>query len=198
MHLSDEIESVLFRNDDNGYTAVRLKNSGLTAVGTFHYVTVGQEFDFTGNFVQNAKYGKQFVVKSYDLVPPNSPSKIKVFLGSGLLEGVGPVTAGRIVKMFGKSALSIIEREPEKLEAVKGISARKAKIIRERYSETKEMQSAIVFLQKFDISMNMAIRIYNHYKDRTIERVQTNPYALIETIDGIGFLTADKWHRTLG
>jgi len=198
MNLNDEIESVMFRNDENGYTVVRLKNSGLTAVGTFHYVTVGQEFDFTGNFVQNAKYGKQFVVKTYELVPPNSPSKIKVFLGSGLIEGVGPVTAGRIVKMFGKGALGVIEREPEKLEAVKGISARKAKLIGERYGEIKEMQTAIVYLQKFDISMNMAIRIYNHYKDRTIERVQTNPYALIETIDGIGFLTADKMAQDLG
>ena len=198
MNLSDEIESIPFRNDDNGYTVVRLRNSGLTAVGTFHYVAVGQEFDFTGNFVENAKYGKQFVVKTYELVPPNSPSKIKVFLGSGLIEGVGPVIAGRIVKMFGKDALAVIEREPEKLEAVKGISARKAKLIGECYNGIKEMQTAIVYLQKFDISMNMAIRIYNHYKDRTIERVQTNPYALIETIDGIGFLTADKMAQDLG
>ena len=198
MHLSDEIESITFRNDDNGYTVARLKNSGLTAVGTFAYITVGQEFDFTGDFVQNAKYGKQFVVKSYELVPPNSPAKIKVFLGSGLIEGIGPVIAGRIVKMFGAGSLAVIEREPEKLEQVKGISARKAKIIGERYSEIKEMQVAIVYLQKFEISMNMAIRIYNYYKDRTIERVQTNPYALIETIDGIGFLTADKMAQDLG
>lgn len=198
MKLNDEIESIVYRNDENGYTVVRLKNCGLTAVGTFHYITVGQEFDFTGEFVQNAKYGKQFVVKSYDLVPPNSPAKIKDFLGSGLIEGVGPVIAGRIVKMYGKNALGIIENDPAKLESVKGISAKKAKTIGERYSEIKEMQTAIVYLQKFEISMNMAIRIYNHYKDRTIERVQTNPYALIETIDGIGFLTADKMAQGLG
>lgn len=198
MQLNDEIESVTFRNDDNGYTVVRLKNSGLTAVGTFHYVTVGQEFDFVGDFVNNAKFGKQFVVKSYELVPPNSPSKIKIFLGSGLIHGVGPQIAGRIVKAFGKDAIAIIEKQPKRLAEVKGISEKKAKQIGERYNEIKGMQAAIVYLQKFDISMNMAIRIYNHYKERTIERVQTNPYALIETIDGIGFLTADKMAQDLG
>jgi exodeoxyribonuclease V alpha subunit len=198
VNLNDEIESVVYRNDENGYSVVRLKNCGLTAVGTFHYVTVGQEFDFAGDFVQNAKYGKQFVVKSYNLVPPNSPSKIKDFLGSGLIPGIGPVIAGRIVKMFGAGAIGIIERECDKLAQVKGISESKAKLIGERYSEIKDMQAAIVYLQKFEISMNMAIRIYNHYKDRTVECVQTNPYALIETIDGIGFLTADKMAKDLG
>ena len=198
MNLSDEIESIVYRNDENGYTVVRLRDCGLTAVGTFHYVTVGQEFEFTGDFVQNAKYGKQFIVKTYNLVPPDSPAKIAVFLGSGLIEGIGPVTAQRIVKKFGKGAIGVIEREPETLATVKGISERKAKLIGERYGAIKEMQAAIVYLQKFDISMNMAIRIYNHYRDRTIERVQTNPYALIETIDGIGFLTADRMAQDLG
>jgi exodeoxyribonuclease V alpha subunit len=198
MNLNDEIDGIMFRNDENGYSVVRLKNSGLIAVGTFHYVTVGQEFDLVGDFVQNAKYGKQFVVKSYTLVPPNSPAKIRDFLGSGLIFGVGMKTAERIVKQFGKDALSIIENDPEKLEVVKGISPRKAKLIGERYGEIKEMQTAIVYLQRFDISMNLALRIYNHYKERTIECVQVNPYCLIETIDGIGFITADRIAQDLG
>jgi len=198
MKLADEVEDIVFRNEDNGYSVLRLKDCGVVAVGFFHYVTAGQEFNFEGEFVNNAKYGKQFQVAGYELVPPNSPAKIKMFIGSGLIEGVGEKIAGRIVHRFGENTLKILESEPEKLEEVKGISARKAKLIGERYSDIKQMQSSIVYLQKFDISMNIAMRIYNHYKEKTVAQVQINPYALIETIDGIGFLTADKMAQSLG
>ena len=111
MKLTDEIEGIVYRNEDNGYSVLRLKDCGLTAVGTFHYVTVGQEFTFDGEFIENAKYGKQFKVKNYELVPPDSPAKIRAFIGSGLIEGVGPATAARIVKTFGKETLKILESE---------------------------------------------------------------------------------------
>ena len=198
MKLTDEVAGIVFRNDDNGYSVLRLKDCGFTAVGVFHYVTVGQEFDFEGEFINNAKFGKQFKVQSYELVPPNSPAKIKAFIGSGLIEGVGPVIAKRIVNGFGKETLKIMESEPDRLVEIKGISERKAKIIGEKYKDIKQMQTSIVYLQKFEISMNLAIKIYNHYKEATIEKVQINPYALIETIDGIGFLTADKMAQELG
>lgn len=198
MIITDEIADIVYRNEENGYSVVRLTQSGLTAVGCFHYVAVGSEFKLTGEYINNAKYGKQFSVSSYELVPPEHPRKIQAFIGSGLLEGVGPVTAKNIVKTFGRDTLLIMEHNPTELIAVKGISLKKAKSIGEKFANIKQMQAAIMYLQKFEISVNMAVKIFNHYKDKTIQVVQTNPYALIETIDGIGFKTADKMSKELG
>ena len=198
MQISDEIGEIVFRNDDNGYSVVRLKNSGTTVTGVFAHLSTGLEVVLTGDYVNNAKYGRQFQATSCEFVPPTSPSKIKKFIGSGLIEGIGPVTADRIVKTFGKDTLSIMEHAPEELVAVRGISLKKAKVIGEKFSTIKGMQAVVMFLQKFDISLNMAMRIYKHYGEKTIERVQVNPYSLIETIDGIGFLTADKIAKDLG
>ena len=198
MQISDEVADIVYRNEENGYSVLRLAAANVTAVGYFPFVSVGQEFFLTGEYVNNAKYGKQFKVEAYEAIAPNSPSRIKQFIGSWLLEGVGPVTAANIVKTFGKDTLAIMEHRPEELTVVKGISLKKARAIGERWGEIKQMQHALAFLQKFDISLNMALRVYNHYKDATVAKVQQNPYRLIETIDGIGFLTADKMAKALG
>ena len=198
MLINDEVADIIFRNEENGYSVLKLGSSNVTAVGYFPYVSVGQEFEFIGEYIENAKYGKQFKVQSYEIKPPDTPSKIRQFIGSGLIEGIGPVTAANIVKTFGKDTLAVMEHRPEELIVVKGISLRKATIIGQRFSEIKEMQKSISYLQRFDMSINMAIKIFNYYKDGTIEKVQQNPYQLIETIDGIGFLTADKMAKELG
>ena len=114
MKIEGEIGDITYRNDENGYSVLRL-TSGVVATGVFHYVSVGQEFELEGEFINNAKYGKQFRVDKYTMVPPNSPAKIRAFIGSGLIEGVGPVTAKNIVKLFGKRTLGILENQPEKL-----------------------------------------------------------------------------------
>jgi len=196
--IQDEIQDIVYRNEDNGYSVLRLKDSNTTAVGVFAFVSVGQEYVFYGEHIENAKYGRQFKIQSYELVPPNSPSKIRQFIGSGLIEGIGPVTADRIVKSFGKDTLKIMESASEELVAIRGISLRKAKIIGEKYAEIKQMQAAVMFLQRFEISINMAMRIFRHYGENTIKIVQENPYKLIESIDGVGFLTADKMAKDLG
>ncbi|MCL2755634.1 MAG: ATP-dependent RecD-like DNA helicase [Firmicutes bacterium] len=198
MQLVDEIADITFRNEENGYSVIRLKTSNITATGVFAFVSVGAELTLHGEFVNNAKYGKQFKVTSYEITPPNTPKKIKQFIGSGLIEGIGPVTAERIVKTFGKDTLKIMENAPEELIAVRGISEKKAKVIGEKYATIKQMQAAIIFLQKFEISLNMAVKIYKSYGEKTIEAVQSNPYSLIERVDGIGFITADKMARDLG
>ena len=198
MKITDMVADVVFRNEENGYSVLRLGGSETCAVGFFPYVGVGQEYEFNGEYISNAKYGKQFKVASFELKPPDTPAKIQQFIGSGLIEGIGPATAANIVAMFGADTLAVMEHRPEELIAVKGISARKAAVISERFSEIKEMQKSVSFLQRFEISLNMAIRIFNFYKDATIQQVQQNPYQLIETIDGIGFLTADKIAKELG
>jgi len=197
MKISDSISDIVFRNEENGYTVFRM-GGGDTGLGFFPYISVGQDFEFEGEYIQNAKYGKQFKVSSHELRPPDTPDKIKQFIGSGLIEGIGPVTAANIVKTFGVDTLAVMEHRPEELVVVKGISERKAVIIGQRFAEVKDMQKSVSFLQRFDISLNMAIKVFNKYKDQTISSVQQNPYQLIETIDGIGFLTADKIAKELG
>jgi len=196
--ITDEVADILYHNDENGYSVLRLKQSGVTATGVFAYVASGQEMNLEGDYVNNAKYGMQFKVTGYEVLPPNTPAKIMAFIGSGLIDGIGPVTAERIVKTFGKDTLKIMENAPEELIAVRGVSLKKAKVIGEKYAGIKQMQASILFLQKFEISLNMAMKIYKFYGERTVERVQSNPYSLIETIDGIGFITADKMARELG
>lgn len=197
MQLNDEVLEIVFRNEENGYSVLRMAG-GITVVGIFPFVSVGQEFELHGEYVTNKKFGKQFKVTSFEVITPETPAKIKQFIGSGLITGIGPATASAIVKTFGKDTLAIMEHRPEELIVVKGISLRKAKIIGERFTEIKEMQKSVSFLQRFDISLNMAIKIFSHYKENTISQVQQNPYHLIETIDGIGFLTADKMAKELG
>ncbi|MDR0462349.1 MAG: ATP-dependent RecD-like DNA helicase [Christensenellaceae bacterium] len=198
MKISDTVAGIIYRNDETGYTVIRLENSGGTAVGFFPFLTEGADCEFTGEYVTSAKYGKQFKVVAHEQKPPTTPDKIKQFIGSGLIPGIGPATAGKIVATFGADTLAVMEHRPEELTVVKGINLKKAEAIAERFAEIKEMQKSVSFLQRFDISLNMAIRIFGHYKDDTIAQVQQNPYQLIEKIDGIGFLTADKMARELG
>ena len=197
MLITDEVQDVVYRNEDNGYCVLRLKNSGV-ATGVFAFVNVGQDLVMRGEWVNNARFGKQFKVTSYEVEQPNTPAKIKQFIGSGLIKGVGPATADRIVAMFGKDTLKVLDVEPHKLQRVRGISREKAGNIGQQYAQVKAMQDAVMFLSKFDISQNMAVKIYKKFGENTIERVQHNPYSLIEAITGIGFLTADKMAKDLG
>jgi exodeoxyribonuclease V alpha subunit len=191
------VAGILFRNDENGYSVLKLE-SGETAVGFFQTVSSGADFEFEGEYIQNAKYGKQFKVSTAEIKPPTTPTKIQQFIGSGLIEGIGPVTAANIVATFGADTLKIMEHAPDELANVKGISIKKAHLVGKRYGEIKEMQKSVSFLQQFDISLNLAIKIFTHYKGDTTKQVQQNPYKLIETIDGVGFLTADAMAREIG
>ncbi|MCL2228358.1 MAG: ATP-dependent RecD-like DNA helicase [Firmicutes bacterium] len=195
--ITDSVADVLFRNDENGYTVMRLA-SGETAFGFFPYIAPGQEFDLMGEYVQSAKYGKQFKVSSHEARVPSTPEKIEHFIGSGLLPGIGPKTAEKIVERFGSDTLAIMEHRCEELVAIKGVTLLKAEAIGREFANIKDMQKSVGFLQQFEISLNMAIKIYNTFKENTISAVRQNPYRLIEKIDGIGFITADKIAKELG
>ena len=197
MVIEGVVSSVVFVNEDTGYHVLRLDNN-LIAVGAAPFVSVGSEYRFTGEFVNNAKHGKQFAFTDITLLPPDSEPKILAFLGGGLLPGVGPATAKKIVKQFGLDTLSVIENTPHELAKVKGISPAKANTIAQNYLEIREMQTVIMWLYKFEISLNLSLKIYQHYGEDTIAMVTKNPYALIETIDGIGFTTADNMAKKLG
>lgn len=194
------IEEIVFRNDDNGYTVVNLDVNGIlvTAVGKFPIITEGQNVTLTGEYVKNNKFGEQFSVKDVKVSAPSNIEGIKKYLASGLISGVGVVTANAIVETFGVDTLSIIEFNPLRLAEVKGVSITKAAKIAQSFMEIKNMQDAVMYLQSLNISTNMAIKIYNNYGKRTIEIVNSNPYKLIEDIDGIGFLSADRIAETMG
>lgn len=200
MVISGTIEEIIYRNNDNNYTVLILDVNGepITAVGKFPPVSDGECVEVNGNFTKHSKYGEQFSVSTVKLTPPNSLDGIVKYLSSGLIKGVGPVTALNIVAKFKQNTLDIIEFNPERLAEIRGISAKKAEEISSSFAQIKKMQNAVIFLQSYNISTNMAIKIYNQYGDKTEYILQTNPYQLVEDIDGIGFFTADKIAQKMG
>lgn len=198
--LTGEILSVVYYNAENGYTVLSLAtdDGDVTARGKFPVLGVGEKVELEGEFKIDPKYGRQFVATSIKIIPPTTLASIKNYLSSGLISGVGEVTATNIVNTFKEKTLEIIEFYPSELAKVRGISLRKAGDIALGYKEIKKMQQAVMFLQSYDISINMAVKIYNKYKGATEKVLQENPYCLIEDIDGIGFKTADKIAFKLG
>lgn len=200
MKITASVDNTIFRNAENGYSVVSLvyNKKKLTAVGSMPEVYEGQTLELEGEFVINKKFGEQFSVTDVHIVEPTTLPAIEKYLASGLIYGIGPVTAKKIVDEFKEDTLAILEFNPVKLSKIKGISKQKAIDISNAYNDMKEMQGVIMFLQTHFISTNMAIKIYNAYKDKTIELVKSNPYQLVEDIDGIGFATADKIAIKLG
>lgn len=200
MELEGIVDEIIFRNDDNGYTVFLFdcSDKGYVAVGSFLSINIGENLKLVGDFKHNGKYGMQFQVDSYESIAPKTRNGIIRYLSSGLIKGVGPVTAEAIVKKFKENTLEIIEFNPEKLVEVRGISQKKAKLISESLVEVKDMQNAMVFLQGYNITTTIALKIYEIYKNSTIEVVKTNPYRLVEDVNGIGFLKADKIAQSMG
>ena len=200
MIITGTIKAIIFQNEENSYTVLMLKtnNGNVTCVGTLPMVNVGENLELEGEYVVNKTYGEQFKVSHAKVVQPKTENGIVRYLSSGLIHGVGKVTAENIVKTFGKETLNIIELNPSRLVEVKGISEQKAMLIAESYLNIKRMQDTIMFLQEYEISSRMAVKIYETYHERTMEKLKTNPYALVEDVDGIGFITADKIANKLG
>ena len=200
MKITATVVNTVFRNADNGYSVLNLtyNNKRLTAVGTIPEVFEGQTLELHGEFIVNKKFGEQFKIDEAKVVEPTTLPAIEKYLASGLIYGIGPVTAKKIVDEFKEDTLTILEFNPVKLSKIRGISKQKAIEISNAYNEMKEMQNVIMFLQGHYITTNMAIKIFNIYKEKTIEVVKNNPYQLIEDIDGVGFATADKIAIKLG
>lgn len=193
------IERIKFRNEENGYTIAVAStfDDEITIVGKFLNINVGEALKVYGDF-NTSKYGEQFEVERYECVEPKTKKGIIKYLSSGLIRGVGPVTAKAIVDEFGLNTLEVIEFNPNKLLAVKGISKKKIEVISESFLDVKEMQNAMIFLQTYNISSNMAIKIFEKYRNQTVELVKENPYRLVEDISGIGFASADKIAMEMG
>lgn len=201
MIVSGIIENIIYKNSENGYTVLELfaeKSRLITVSGKFPIVGIGESLELEGEFKMHPEYGVQFVAESVRVESPVDEKAIVKYLSCGLISGVGEVTANNIVKMFGEDTLKVIENEPAKLVSVRGISVKKANEIHNTYKDIKKMQEAVMFLQKYDISISTAVKIFDKYKYRTEDVLTENPYKLIEDIDGIGFKTADKIAMKLG
>ncbi|MCL2540083.1 MAG: ATP-dependent RecD-like DNA helicase [Firmicutes bacterium] len=200
MVIEGAIEDIVFRNDENGYTVINIDCSGelITAVGKFPSVSEGEFVRLNGHYITNSKYGTQFAVQECKILPPQSEEAIVRYLSSGLIKGIGPVTAGNIVEKFGKDTLMVIEFNPSLLKNVKGVSSAKAAEIGKTFGEIKQMQNSVMFLQSYGVSTGLAVKIYDKYKDKTENTVKSNPYRLVEDVDGIGFKTADRIAQSTG
>lgn len=200
MQIEGPIEEIIFRNEQNGYTVfvLEFKTTPVICVGKLINANIGENLSLTGEYVNNSKYGYQFAFDSYEVILPSTLAGIERYLCSGLIKGVGPVTAKNIVNHFKEQTFDIIEMSPSSLAEVKNISMKKAIEIGEKFKELKKLQNSVMFLQKYNITTNMALKIYDVYGSKTIDIVKNNPYKLVEDIDGIGFTTADRIAKSIG
>ena len=199
MILEGEIKELIFRSEETGYTVLDMKceDSLFTVVGTFPPLSVGQNIKVEGKFQSRSMYGRQFVADKIWVSQPSRLDGIKHFLASGLIYGLGPVTAQSIVDKFGVDALTAMEY-PVELAKVKGISLRRATEFCMSYAKLQKMQESVMFLQNLGIPINLALKIYKKYENLTESKVRSNPYLLIDDIVGVGFQTADRIAGELG
>ncbi|MBO5102486.1 MAG: AAA family ATPase, partial [Clostridia bacterium] len=200
MTINGVIESIVFQNSENGFTVARVSSNRevITIVGTLSKIYTGQEICATGNFVTDSRWGEQFRIDSYSIKEPNSGEGVVKYLSSGLIPGIGPITAQRIVDKFGDETLDIIELNPLKLSEVKGVNLKKAAEIGQTFLNLKRMQNVVMFLQDYNISTNMSVKIFKKYGDDAREIIKTNPYKLVEDMSRVGFKTADKIALNVG
>ncbi|MBR4706706.1 MAG: ATP-dependent RecD-like DNA helicase [Pseudobutyrivibrio sp.] len=194
------VESIIFRNADNGYTVMDFVTDDelLTCVGLFPVMGEGENLLLKGDFTDHPTYGRQFKVTSYEVEAPADELSMERYLGSGAIKGIGPKLAARIVKSFGADTFRIIEDEPERLAEVKGISIGKAMEISDQIVGAKDIRNAIIFLDKYGLHGNKAIKIYNRFGNEIYNVIQNNPYRLADEISGIGFKTADEIATMVG
>ena len=196
------IDHVIFRKEDNGYTVMVLKGMEeereLTCVGTFPAITQGAAIEASGNYTTHPVYGKQFQIASYVEKMPEDALAMERYLGSGAIKGIGAALAARIVRRFGDDTMRIVEEEPERLAEIKGISEKKAMEIAEQMTEKADMRRAMIFLQKYGISLNLGAKIYQKYGQTVYGVLQENPYRLAEDISGVGFRIADEIASRIG
>jgi exodeoxyribonuclease V alpha subunit len=196
------IERVVFSNEENAWSVVRLQVAGqrdlVTAVGNLLGVQPGENLRLTGSWINDPKYGRQFRVSSYAAVAPATLTGIEKYLGSGLIRGIGKVMASRLVAAFGMDTLEVIENQPERLTEVDGIGPKRRKEILRAWAEQREIKEVMVFLQSHGVSTHYAIKIYKAYGSQATDLVRQNPYRLATDIHGIGFKSADKIAAALG
>lgn len=196
------VERITYANEETGYSVIKIKCKGymdlVTVVGSMATVNVGSVITIKGFWSSNSKYGRQFDAKEWEEALPASIYGIEKYLGSGLIKGIGPVYAKKIVQLFGEQTLDIIEEAPDRIIEVPGIGKKRVEKIKKAWQDQKEIKNIMIFLQSNGVSTSFGSRIYKFYGDKSIEVVKENPYKLADDIYGIGFKTADGLAAKLG
>jgi exodeoxyribonuclease V alpha subunit len=207
--LKGSVERITYYNPENGYSVVRLRPEGgkvaglnrdglVTVVGNLPELSPGEHLKLNGNWANHAKHGRQFQVEICEQTMPATVAGIRRYLGSGLVKGIGPRLAERIVAQFGSNTLDVIEEQPERLLEVPDIGEKRAGMIAVAWEEQKQVKDIMLFLHGHHVSTNLAIKIYKQYGPQALTIVQTDPYQLSRDIYGVGFKTADRLAQALG
>ncbi|WP_195522454.1 ATP-dependent RecD-like DNA helicase [Roseburia intestinalis] len=198
--LAGYVEHIIYRNADNGYTVLNLVSGEdeITCVGIFSAIAEGENIEAQGEYTEHPTYGQQFKVTSFEEKAPEDEEAIERYLGSGAIKGIGLAMAARIVRRFKEDTFRIIEEEPERLAEIKGISNRKAMEIASQVNEKRDLRQAMIFLQLYGITMNLAVKVYQAYGQDVYGIIRENPYRLADDIDGVGFRTADEIAARVG
>ncbi len=194
------VEHIVYRNTENGYTVLNLVSGEeeTTCVGIFSSIAEGENIEAEGEFTEHPTYGEQFKVARFEEKMPEDREAIERYLGSGAIKGIGLALAARIVRRFKEDTFRIIEEEPERLAEVKGISENKAQEIAYQVNEKRDLRQAMIFLQQYGITMNLAVKIYQAYGQEVYTIIRENPYRLADDIEGVGFRTADEIASRVG
>lgn len=204
--LKGTIERITFQSEETGFTVARLRpedgkagSDGLvTVVGETMSLAAGESVVMEGDWGSHAEYGRQFKIERYETVHPSTVEGVRRYLGSGLIKGIGPVMARRMVDRFGKDALEVIEHEPGRLKEVEGLGPKRARMITTAWKGQREIHGVMVFLQSHDVTTGQAVKIWKRYGQKAVPLLRENPYRLSSDVWGIGFLTADRIAQNLG
>lgn len=200
--LSGQIERITYHDEESGYTVLRILVRGypdqVTAVGTMTNPAVGTVLLLKGAWKNHPRFGIQFDIKEYKAEIPSSAAGIEKYLASGIIKGVGPSMAEKIVDRFGRDTINVLDNEPEKLLEVEGIGTKKAAAIKAAWAEQRDIRDVMLFLQNYGIGTGLALRVFRHYGAAAIQVLQENPYRLAIDMFGIGFNTADKVAASMG
>jgi exodeoxyribonuclease V alpha subunit len=200
--LSGLIERVTYSNEDSGFSVLKVKAKGhrdlVTVVGSLPSVSAGEWLTAQGRWVQDREFGLQFRAEMLTSTPPTTKEGIEKYLGSGMVKGIGPVYAKKLVDKFGEGVFDVIEKESARLEDVDGIGPKRRKRIKEAWEEQKVIRDIMLFLHSNGVSTSRAVRIYKTYGEDAIEKVRSDPYRLAKDIHGIGFKTADQIAQKMG
>jgi len=202
IEIQGQIERITYYNDENHYTIAKVKikerPKPVTVVGTLFSVTPGEELKLSGYWDNHPRYGEQFRVVAYTSIIPATIKGIEKYIGSGMIKGIGPVMAERLVARFGVEVLNIIENDIEKLNEVSGIGEKRIEMIKNAWAEQKDVRDVMIFLQGYGVSPAYAVKIYKEYGRDAIKVIHENPYRLATEIFGIGFITADRIAEKIG
>ena len=194
------VEGIVYKSEETGYVVakINLNNKTITAVGTVPYLREGQHIKITGEYKEHKQFGKQFAIKDFEEITPTTAKGIEKYPSSGVIRGIGPITAKKIVSYFGEKSLEVLDNDIEKLRQIDGIGEKKFNIIRESYNEQHDLRNVMLYFQKFGVTQGQCLKIFKRFGPNAKDIVEKDPYILCREIKGIGFKSADRIAGLLG